>query len=440
MKRNLKKVVLAVVMFLAGNAAFAQFGPQWGATEEEQKDNVLKFNFLKSAYNNQEYNEAVQLFWELTQTAPKGHSSIYTNGINTYKKLAEAAETPEIKDQYVDSIMMVYDLRAQHMGDDERFGRPYITRYKAEDYMAYRPNDKEGIEKVFNEAFLANGDQTPAYFVNIYFNHLTELYKTDQIERDVYLNEYDRLEPFVNSPFNDENEDDKKSFDALLVSSGAADCETIEQLYKPRFEENPNDANLVKTITKMMARGKCKTEFAATVMEKYFELDPSVSAALSIADYYLKLQDYDKGLKYLRYAYENDDIEKPKDQILILLAGAELHAKNYRAASDLARKGLEASPSQGHLYVIWAQSYVQGAGCSGFDRQTVYWLASDILARGARNVTNPAQLNTINKMLGTFRGGFPTKEECFFRGLNEGSSYTVKCGWVSGNTTVRTVR
>lgn len=442
MKRNLKKIVLMAAAFLMVNVAFAQFGQQWGATEEEQQENVLKFNFLKNAYNNAEYQEAVKLFWELTQSAPKGHSSIYTNGINTYKKLAEAADAPELKEKYIDSIMIVYDLRIENMGDDHRNGKPYITRMKAEDYMAYRPNDVEGIKKVFNEAFEANGDHTPADFVNIYFNFVTNLYKTDKIERDEYLAEYDRLEPYVNSHFNERHEDDKKTFSALLVSSGAADCEAIEQLYKERIENNPNDTALIKSVANMLARGQCNNEFASKVMTRRFELEPNANTALSLAGYYLNMEDYNGALKYLRFAYEHDDIESPRDQVLLMLAGAELQAKNFRAAADLARRGIENNNTGGgSMYIVLAQATVDGAACTGFDKQTAYWLGSDILARGLRDErTNHSQHDRINRMLSSYRANFPSKEECFFRGLTEGSSYTVKCGWVAGTTTVRTHR
>ena len=41
-------------------------------------------------------------------------------------------------------------------------------------------------------------------------------------------------------------------------------------------------------------------------------------------------------------------------------------------------------------------------------------------------------------LMSTYREYFPGQSDCFFRGLTEqGAAYTVKCGWVSGTTTVK---
>ena len=87
-----------------------------------------------------------------------------------------------------------------------------------------------------------------------------------------------------------------------------------------------------------------------------------------------------------------------------------------------------------------AQAYVTGStACVDFDKQTVFWLAYDLAAK-ARNLFegNEAQQEVATTLMSTYRNYFPAQSDCFFRGLTaQGDPYTVKCGWISGGTTVK---
>ena len=100
----------------------------------------------------------------------------------------------------------------------------------------------------------------------------------------------------------------------------------------------------------------------------------------------------------------------------------------------------ELDPSNGYAHIVLAQAYAEGAvACEGFDRQTVYWLAYDVLAsaRSLFDSGSPEQ-QQIDQTMALFRRSFPSNDELFFRGLTKaGMAYDVKCGWISGRTTVK---
>ena len=89
------------------------------------------------------------------------------------------------------------------------------------------------------------------------------------------------------------------------------------------------------------------------------------------------------------------------------------------------------------LQTMWTCSATKDS--SQWRKQTVFWLAYDLAAK-ARNLFegNEAQQEVATTLMNTYRNYFPAQSDCFFRGLTEqGAPYTVKCGWVSGATTVK---
>ena len=73
----------------------------------------------------------VPLNWMLTNV-PNFHSSFYINGADIYDKLASQEKNPARKKVYVDSLMIIYDLRLKNCGDD-----PVVFNRKALAYLKY---------------------------------------------------------------------------------------------------------------------------------------------------------------------------------------------------------------------------------------------------------------------------------------------------------------
>jgi hypothetical protein len=48
---------------------------------------------------------------------PNFHSSLYINGADIYDELASAEKIPARKKVYVDSLMIIYDMRLKNCGD-----------------------------------------------------------------------------------------------------------------------------------------------------------------------------------------------------------------------------------------------------------------------------------------------------------------------------------
>lgn len=442
----MKNIILKLAMLVAGTIAACSVSAQpkydakWGATPEEQQENIKNFSLFRDAYNNKDYDEALEYLPKILEKIPSASPNTYIYGINIYKDRILKATSLADKNKDVDELMKLYDLRARHFGDDPNRGRAYILGLKADDFAMYKPADRDNLVRYYKEAVDVAGENAEPEFVNRYFSELTSDYMDDMVESDDYLAEYDRLEAIMNLPKNADKEQDKNTFDALFLKSGAADCENIERMFKARLAENPDDVATLEKAAGLLTRGKCKGEFYFSVAEKLYELNPTSNTAMILAAGYEEQKDYQKALEYLNAALSAETDPEAKVNLALRIAGSELNAGNSRSAANFARQAMELSTDNGFAYYILAQAYVGGANqCSDdFSRMSVYWLAHDTLVNAKRLLgSDESKVGDIDSQLARFRANFPTTEEGFWKDIKEGERYTVSCGWISGSTTVR---
>lgn len=440
------KLLLVATLLFAGGSSFAQVidpGQQWGgenSTPEERHKNALDFNFYKDAYTMQRYDDALEILPRLLENSPRGAQNIYVYAINIYKNKIQRSRDVEERKALVDSLLTLYDLRIQYFGDNAKYGRPYILVQKAKDYLSFMPMDRDGVRATFAEAIEANADNPDVDFINIYFNELTTDYKSDLVETDYYLEQYEWLAGLLDKVTAPEAEDAKATFDALFVSSNAADCENLEKIFRPRVEANPSDAATLGKAFTLLLRSECYSPFLEQVGEMLYEAEPNAGTAKLVAGAFVKTGDNARAVQFLKAAFDKETDPVLKAMIAVEISGTELSLKNAASAASYASQARQLDPANGYAAIMLAQAYAEGSSaCEGFDRQTVYWLAYDILA-SARSLfpAGSEDQAQIDRTMSLFRQSFPSRDDLFFRGLTTaGAPYDVKCGWISGRTTVR---
>ena len=442
MKKIMNKVTLLIVAavsfsYAAQAQAYLQ-DPKYGNTPEERQQNVLRINYFNDAYKNKQYDQAIQYMNEVIASAPRASQNIYINGINIFRSKVAEAKTPEARQAALDSLMMLYDLRIENFGDHPTRGRVYLLALKTRDYLSLNPTNKEEVKRLFNEAMDAASENADPDLINIYFNALVEDYKNDALSTDELLSEYDRLSTIYDKCTAEDKDEQKKVFDNLFVSSGAASCENLEKVFRPTIEANPSVDEL-KKVFRLLAGNNCLNDFQILVSEKLYAVEPSTDVAMLLASAYENKKDFANSRKYLNEAIADETDPAAKANLAIRIAGGELQQGNSREAADFARQALEIDPENGYAYLLLANAYAAGANaCSGFDRQTVFWLVVDTLTKAKELLANDAaQVSSIDQQLASYRAAFPSNEEAFFRGLENGQGYTVNCGWVSGRTVGR---
>lgn len=444
------KIFLSAVLALAGVTAYAQdFSDpryaKWGETPEERKDNIMISSFLKEEVDNRNFNAAAAHLQTLLAKCPAATENIYVNGVKLYKQKINRAESLAEKKMFVDSLLSLYDIRMLHFGSHPKRGKVYLLERKAREFLTYNQSDREGVRAAFEEAIAAqvesNGTADPEV-VAIYFKNLCDDYATDVVDAMTIVNAYDASAQYF-ANITPEQEEFKTQFEQCFAMSGAASCENIEAIFSKKLAESGDDEKTLSQAFGLLSRAGCESDFFFTVGEKYYALKPSSEIAMYLAQAFQNQKNYDKANQYLResLAVETDPVEREK--LFARIGILEMTTNHFAEAVSSFREALAINPENALAPFFLAQCYVNGAsGCSGLARDAVYWVAYDLLQKAIplleASPETAVHVDTAKKLAGAYRAAFPTKEECFFNELNDGSTYVVNCGYARGiATTVR---
>lgn len=439
MKRSFYLLIGAFVLIapLAVKAQSYLQDPKYGATEAEREQNVLTLTYFNSAIEEKDYPRAAGYMQELIEKAPRASENIYIKGARMYEDRFKRAKSKDERETFIDSLLWVQDKRIEAFRDHPERGESAIRTLKAMTVRNLMPQDDRFI-KLAEEA-LTSGDVNSDLAV-IYFNTLAEGFKLDDVSPEDLMDRYARLTDVLSKQKGKEAEEALSAVENLFVTSGAASCENIEKIFKPQYEADPNNAELIEKILALFQRSKCSSAFQMELLEKYYATNPKPEVATYLAFAYQEKGDNEKAMEYLKVAIDSETDQDKKVSFLTQAAGMSLNANSYREAANFANQILNIDSSNGYAYFFRANAFAAGSGsaCSDFDRQAVFWLVVDNLQQARKNLPeDDPQINEINRMIGNYSANFPKSEETFFRNLKPGDGYTVNCGWISGRTSVR---
>lgn len=444
MKLKFFKALLIVGMVFAAGASSAQSfleDPKYGPDRESRQKNVEILNFFYDAYKTDDWSTAAGYLQHLLQHAPKASENIYIYGINMYRNKISTAKTADEKNVFVDSLMSLYDLRGVNFGDNPQRGKAYILGMKAMDFVKYQPAQTERQMGYFKDAIAAGGSKTDPTVIALYYKAIVDGFTANKVETNVVIEEYDRLLGLLDQAGDDPDAVKNKSvIESLFATSGAADCENLESIFKPKYEADPNNVEQINKILSLLNRAQCNSTFRMTLAERLHGIEPSANSALSLAVWFENQGNFERAFHYYDEAISLEKDPMQKEKTILRVAALSEQSKNFRKSAEYARQAIAINPNSGSAYYLLARAYALGASsaCSTFDAQTVFWLAVDNLNKAKGLLSNePAQVEEISKMIGSFATNFPNKEEIFFRELTVGDAYTVNCSWISGRTTVR---
>ncbi|HYI77987.1 MAG TPA: hypothetical protein VEW65_10240, partial [Chryseolinea sp.] len=166
MKNSIMAGVVLLAILFTSTASFAQCKEVVWPADATQKAKAEESKVLyEDAKNAKQYKQALApLNWLLTNV-PNFHSSLYINGADIYDELAEAEKDPARKKVYVDSLMIIYDLRMKNCGDD-----PTVFNRKALLYLKYNSADKPAETlKMLDEVFQKSGNNVMDATIVPYF-------------------------------------------------------------------------------------------------------------------------------------------------------------------------------------------------------------------------------------------------------------------------------
>lgn len=410
---------------------------KWGDTPESRKENILASQFLKEEISNHRYNEAAKYLQQLLASCPKASENTFANGITLYKHKINRATDLASKKVYVDSLLLLYDLRLEHFGSHPKRGKVYILERKAREYLTYKESDREGVRKAFETAIEAQKEAgaVDAEVVAIYFKNLCDDYSNDVVDALTIVNAYDTYSTyFENLP--EDQKDYKAQFEQCFAQSGAASCQNLEMIFSKKLESDPQNEALLNQAVALMNRAKCDSDFFLLIAERLYKIKPTAEAAYSLASVFQNKGNYPKALEYVNEALATETDNAKKEDMYVRIGILNMSINKLSDAIEAFKAARELNSDSGLATFFLAQCYVQGACGEGITRSAIYWLAYDLMQEAIPDLSEyPDSQASAKELAQRYRAAFPSKEDCFFHELKEGSVYSIKCGAAAGRTT-----
>jgi tetratricopeptide (TPR) repeat protein len=453
--KNMKVYLVSLMVLLAmGNLAVAQPGKtktgpcdpalKYGKDSVTTIKNISMFN---QYYKAKDYANCYPYWVYLYENVPCYQKIITYNGpliIKYYMKALRKTNKEEYDSRKVgliDTVLMVYDTRIELWGQEG-----YVKGKKAADMALLKPAERQAALELFEESVELDGNKS-YYKSLIYYmqtavkEHIDSAYTLDSL-----YNLYFQLSGIVNHNLKKPGLKEKKRKQYEMADTTIEKmikpflkCDVIESYFGPQIEANPEDVVLLKRAISLLDNAKCDGEaFYLTLAEKLYPIEPSSESAMAIARAYHAKQDYTKAIDYYVKSTEGIEDNAEKSDVLGTIANLYNKQGNSSQAVKYAKDALALNGENGKAHLLIAGSWAKMAsscGSDNLDGKSVYWAAYDKAARA--KAADPSLEEAATRLMNQCAGGWPTKEDAFFKGFTnaQGSSYTVPCLGVS--TTVR---
>lgn len=404
----------------------------------------LYYEFYKqwkqSDYKNTAFKDAINPWRWVFLNCPLASQNVYIHGLRMTEQRIQN-ETDKIKrEKLVDTMMMIYDQRIQYFGKEGyNLGRKGVDLYKL------RPNSYEETYNILKKSIELEGNKTLGDVLIYYFRTAEKMVKAEKEDKTLLVNIYDEASEIIDHNIKKYASEPKKLVNWENIKNNIelsfepyASCEDLISIYSLKFDENPEDVELLKKITKILDKKNCNdSELFFKATENLHKSEPTAQSALLMGKMYYNKKEYSKAGTYFKESTELFDDPEKLGEAWFFLANVQYIQKNYSAARSSCYKSLEYNPANGNAYLLIGDMYAASSGSCGNDdiaKKAPYWAAVDKYYK-AKSV-DPSVADVANSRINTYTQHFPLKEELFFHDYKNGDSYKVEC-WINETTTVR---
>ena len=437
MKTTRILLVMTAVMLLGSLSASAQ-----GRFGADSANCVNSLNFYQDYLKQGNIKEAAPLWHQAIKSCPeKVSQNMYIHGAKILKHMIGKAQDPARKQVLVDSLIMIHHRRADLFPKN----RLKSLENKAFDMMTYFGQDNKNVfDETAKIIEFAGANVNPDLIV-MQMNCAKALYEAQKIDDETVLNTYSQLFPVLDAIVKANPTDEYKvkmgAFENAFILSGVANCDNLVKVFTPRFEANPNDVSLIKSVAGLLSSNGCvSTELFMNTVSKLHELEPSFSSARLLYQLCSSKDQNEEALAYLQQAIDSEESVEADDAAM-LLEMATFYFKKMNQSAKAVQKAKEAIEKDATVAAkanllmgtIWYQ-----AKCGGneIEQRAKFWVATDYLQKAKQ--ADAALAADADELLRTCRTYFPTTEDAFMYDLQDGQAFTVSCGGMSATTTVRT--
>jgi len=407
--------------------------PENRAMAEEK--NVLYTDAIKMG----DFKGAVSPLQWLINEAPDLNSSLYKNGAKIYDNLAKVEKDPSKKAVYVDSLMLMYDMRMKYFKDSINVMNRKAT--KAYKYYKRDETKAEWLLEMFDVTYKISGNKVMnqnlmAYMDVIRVNKKIKKSLTDEqvMQRygviiDVIENKTSALE--AKGASTERITKQKNAIDKMLTEIVHIDCSFVEETMGPKFKATPDDIKLVKRMFSFMLTGKCTDSPLFLDVEKQLQkLEPTYGIAKDIGKRCFAKGGYSCAAEYFNIALKSTEDGVQKAEIYILKGKMDSKRNNKPAARQNYRKALAEDPANKESWLLigdlYYHSYEQCKKMEDKVQDRLVFIAAYDMYKKAGNT----------KKMHSAKMQFPSKEEIFTDNYASGQTMTVGC-WINLKVTLQ---
>ena len=348
----MKRIVGAWLIIIIITGTF--FTMQGKAQVNTPNGDLCKRNYsiYKGFLDNEEFEDAY-IPWRLTlKDCPTFSKNLYTHGVKMLRYFIENETDIIRKEGLIDSLLMLYDMRIKYYGNNPKYPEAYILGEKGIDLLKYRKDDVETGYDILSRSIDGWGNNSKPHVIITFMNVTSHLSRTGLIDKETVLENFSKCMEIIEyhlelNPGNKAYLLAKSETEKNFTKSGAIDCESLIDLFEPKYNENPDDIDLLKKINSFLIRNNCTdSEFFLKVTESLYKFEPSSRIAHSIAQRFMIKEDHLKALEYLESAIKIETTLLDKAVYFYEMAQLlYLYKADYSAARELARKAIEINPN-----------------------------------------------------------------------------------------------
>lgn len=419
---------------------------RYGATDQDSLQCLRDLSLYTEFWNNRNFSLAYDYWREVFNNCPCAQQNTFIRGVQLVKMKYNEETDPLLRERWVDTLMLVYDTRIQCWGHTQASREGLVLGRKAADLYSLRPNNIMEIYEITKRSIELEQKASQADVLIIHMQSLIRLVEAGLRNVEDILLTYDLIMDIIDWNIENNQQDGERFFVPAkpqidMMFEPYATCDNIIALFKPRFDANPENIELLERITSMLNKSGCTAEklfFDAT--KNLHRLRPTAQSAFLMGRLENQSQNFREAVRYFEQAvslYERDS-----DKITALMLLADITFRQLRQFPQARTYALEASridPSNGRPYILIGEMYAASSSMCGdndLTRSAVYWAAVDKFVQ-ARNVdSDPVVQERANQLINTFSQHYPSRETTFFHGLNDGDTFRVEC-WINETTRVR---
>ncbi|MBS1487667.1 MAG: hypothetical protein JST43_08760 [Bacteroidetes bacterium] len=432
----MKNVLMLFVFSIAALAAGAQCTEyQWPADQMKAQKYVDSY---KAALAEQNYKGALSgLHWMLVNV-PNWHSDLYVAALDTYDKLAEQELDPATKQKYIDSLMIVYDLRIKSCGDEVNvLNRKAISAFK---FNRSNKNHTAELLTIFDKTYEVSGNNVFDQNLISYMDVIESNAKS--LNEDQVAQRYNKLMDIIDAKMKKATTQNKASdigkykkvvsvIDAKLAKTVKVNCAFSQKVFEPRFKANPTDLGTAKQIFHVgLEEGCTDSPVWLEAAEALHKQAPNFHITKELCLKYIQLKNFEKADPLIAAVQAKATTPAEKAWIDILKGDEEFQKGNKPAARELYKKALVTDATSKDAYEHWGDLYISSVTeCSktpGSAEEKLVYIAAFQIYKNSGN---------REKMEHTL-AEYPTHDDLTKAGWKAGESKKLAC-WIDETVVVK---